>query len=87
MDGIFIGPFDLSVSMGIPARFDRPEFQGALRRVLAACKANKKFCFIFAVYAAAARQAFAAGFDAVTVGTDAGMLIQAFRQLAADIRK
>jgi 4-hydroxy-2-oxoheptanedioate aldolase len=87
VDGIFIGPFDLSVSMGIPARFDRPEFQAALRRVLAACKENKKFCFIFAVDAAAARQAFAAGFDAVTIGTDAGVLIKAFQRLVADIRR
>ena len=27
--GIFIGPFDLSLAMGIPAQFDRPEFKEA----------------------------------------------------------
>ncbi|GHV54752.1 2-keto-3-deoxy-L-rhamnonate aldolase [Deltaproteobacteria bacterium] len=87
VDGIFIGPFDLSVSMGIPARFDAPEFRAALQRVIAACKENKKFCFLFALDAAAARQAFALGVDAVTVSTDAGLLIQAVRQLAADIKQ
>ncbi|MDR2826079.1 MAG: hypothetical protein LBV76_04715 [Deltaproteobacteria bacterium] len=87
VDGIFIGPFDLSVSMGIPARFDAPEFQTAIRRVIAACKENKKFCFMFALNAAAAKQALALGVDAVTVSTDAGLLIQAARQMVADIKK
>ena len=26
IDGIFIGPFDLSICMGIPGQFDAPEF-------------------------------------------------------------
>ncbi|NCB52708.1 MAG: hypothetical protein EOM54_12665 [Clostridia bacterium] len=46
VDGIFIGPFDLSISMGIPAQFDKPEFQAALEKVLGACKAAGKFCMI-----------------------------------------
>ena len=33
VDGIFIGPFDLSVSMGIPGGFDKPEFLDALQRI------------------------------------------------------
>ena len=30
VDGIFVGPFDLSISMGIPGQFDAPEFQAAV---------------------------------------------------------
>ena len=29
VDGIFVGPFDLSISMGMPGQFDAPEFQAA----------------------------------------------------------
>lgn len=31
VDGIFVGPFDLSISMGIPGQFDAPEFQAGRR--------------------------------------------------------
>lgn len=47
IDGIFIGPFDLSISMGIPARFDAPEFITAVERIIAACKANDKPVYIY----------------------------------------
>ena len=35
--GIWIGHFDLSVDMGIPAQFDHPEFTAAMKRVARAC--------------------------------------------------
>lgn len=42
VDGIWIGHFDLSVAMGIPAKFDHPRFQEAMQRVGAACKRHGK---------------------------------------------
>lgn len=33
VDGIIVGPYDLSASMGFPGEFDRPEVQEALKRV------------------------------------------------------
>ena len=42
VDGIWIGHFDLSVAMGIPAKFDHPRFQAAMQRVGAACKQHGK---------------------------------------------
>ena len=47
IDGIFIGPFDLSISMGMPGQFDHPEFQKAIDRILGACKDAGKLCMIF----------------------------------------
>jgi 2-keto-3-deoxy-L-rhamnonate aldolase RhmA len=38
--GIWIGHFDLSVDMGIPAQFDHPEFKAAMKRVAKACRDN-----------------------------------------------
>ncbi len=35
--GIWIGHFDLSVDMGIPAEFDHPDFAAAMKRAARAC--------------------------------------------------
>jgi 2-keto-3-deoxy-L-rhamnonate aldolase RhmA len=41
VDGVFIGPFDLSASMGLTGQFDHPEYVAARQRILDACqKAN-----------------------------------------------
>lgn len=86
VDGIFIGPFDLSISMGIPGQFDTPEFQAALRRILDACHAAGKFCIYFTVNAAAVAESFRQGFDALTYSLDASVLIQAYRDILSGIR-
>ena len=36
--GIWIGHFDLSVDMGIPAEFDHPDFAAAMKQVARACR-------------------------------------------------
>ena len=42
IDGIFVGPYDLSTAMGIPGQFDHPDFLAALRRIQAVCQAAGK---------------------------------------------
>ena len=41
LDCLFIGPYDLSISMGIAEQFRSTEFWSAVDRVVAACKANR----------------------------------------------
>lgn len=43
IDAAFIGPNDLSQSMGIMGQFEHPEFIAALDKVIAAARKNKKF--------------------------------------------
>ena len=50
IDGIFVGPYDLSVALGAPTRFAE-----ALDRVIAACRASGKLAFIYANTMPAAR--------------------------------
>ena len=38
VDALFIGPYDLTISMGIAERFESAEFWGAVDRVVAACE-------------------------------------------------
>ena len=39
IDAIFVGPNDLSISLGIPDQYDHPDYEAALRRILEVCKA------------------------------------------------
>ncbi|MFQ6004830.1 MAG: HpcH/HpaI aldolase/citrate lyase family protein [Woeseia sp.] len=41
---IFIGPFDLSISYGVIGQTDHPDMAAAMKRILAACKANNIPC-------------------------------------------
>ena len=81
VDGIFIGPCDLSIALGIPLQFDNPLLLSACERVLRACKQNGIESYIFAGNMADARKWAAMGFDSVTYSLDAAVLIGAFREL------
>lgn len=39
VDALFVGPYDLTISMGIPEQFDSPQFWDAIARVVKACSA------------------------------------------------
>lgn len=85
VDGIFVGPFDLSTAMGIPGQFDAPEFQDALRRILSACRAAGKPAILYAATEEAARAGFAMGYDSITYGMDATALTNAYRAAVKNI--
>ncbi len=87
VDGIFIGPFDLSVALNAPGKFDTPEFQAAMERILAACKAAGKFAMLYTGDAKATRSYFEQGFDAAAVSLDTKFYINAFRGLIQEIRE
>uniref|UniRef100_UPI0032168185 HpcH/HpaI aldolase family protein n=1 Tax=uncultured Draconibacterium sp. TaxID=1573823 RepID=UPI0032168185 len=40
LDGVFIGPHDLSVNMGLPEMYDHPEFEKAVEEIIRKCRAN-----------------------------------------------
>ena len=63
--GIFVGPFDLSVSMGLTRQFGHPDFLAALARVLKACKDAGKLCFTLATDPREGREKLEQGFDGV----------------------
>lgn len=75
VDGIFIGPFDLSISLGMPGAFENERFKAALARISAACRSAGKPCLIFAGNGADAAVRLAQGYDGVAIGLDATLLI------------
>ncbi|MBP7142055.1 MAG: hypothetical protein KBA71_09115, partial [Opitutaceae bacterium] len=40
IDAVFIGPYDLTASMGIPAQFSHPDYLAARAKILSACARN-----------------------------------------------
>jgi 4-hydroxy-2-oxoheptanedioate aldolase len=87
VDGIFVGPFDLSISMGIPGEFQNPEFLAAVARILKACQDNHKISIIFTGNIDAVNAYYEQGFDAVTYSLDAAVLVDAFREIAGKTKR
>lgn len=85
VDGILIGPFDLSIAMNKPAQFTDPQVKQAIDRIVAACKAAGKIAIIFAGDAKSAKTYFAEGFDCVAVGLDTIVYTNAYRRLVTSV--
>ena len=41
IDAVFVGPNDLSITLGIPDQYDHPDYEAALREVISKCRAAK----------------------------------------------
>ncbi|MCI8808874.1 MAG: hypothetical protein HFF84_01885 [Oscillibacter sp.] len=86
VDGIFVGPFDLSIALGCPLEFDSERMCSALERVQSACKKNHKMAFIYCNSAEEAKRRASQGFDSMTMGVDTVALIDAYRQMVDTFR-
>ncbi len=87
VDGIFVGPFDLSISMGMPGDFSNPVFQAALDRIINACRAAGKKCILFTGSVEGVADGFARGFDCMTYSLDAAIFIEALRERVEKMRQ
>jgi 2-keto-3-deoxy-L-rhamnonate aldolase RhmA/NAD(P)-dependent dehydrogenase (short-subunit alcohol dehydrogenase family) len=73
IDMLFIGPFDLSLSLGTFPEFG-PRHDAAVQSVLAAAKAAGKTCGIFTPYATIAADRRAQGFQWVVLADDQSLV-------------
>lgn len=78
LDAIYIGPSDLSVSLGLPPSSDQTDavFTGALDKVLAACKKYGVIAGAHCGTTDVAKKRIAQGFRFVQVADDAGALLR-----------
>ena len=81
IDAVFLGPYDLSASLGRMGELDHPDVQQAIDHVIAACKAADKPLGFFGVSAEAIRSYVARGCTLVVAGVDTLMLGTAAREL------
>jgi len=80
IDALFIGPLDLSFSLGVPRQFESQIFKKAVSDCLAAGKRHSKPIGILANDGQKANEYLAAGFDFVAIGSDSTSLLQAFKR-------
>ena len=88
LDGIYIAPSDLALSLGLSPTLDVTEeaHVEAVRRIREACHRHRVAAGIQSASGAAAREHAEAGFDMVTVATDAALLRTAARREVAAAR-
>jgi 2-keto-3-deoxy-L-rhamnonate aldolase RhmA len=77
VDGVLIGPYDLSASLGLPGAVDHPDVTGAIERVRAACAEVGLPIGIFGLTAEAVRPYINRGFTMIVVGVDTVFLAHA----------
>jgi len=82
-DVLFVGPADLSHSLGVPGRFDDPTYLSAIDAVVAACQANGKAAGILLYDAAAIRPHLERGFRFIGLGSDGGFVMGGARAMLA----
>lgn len=88
VDALFVGPFDLSFSLGLPPGDNdgKPAFDDALARVNAAARANGVATAVLSTAALAPLRA-AQGFRMISVMMDSGALAAAARSSVTSARK
>ena len=75
VDAVFVGPFDLSASLGIPGQTSDPRVREAIGRIGKACASRRVPAGIFSRDALTARNAAAEGFSLLCVSTDTLLLV------------
>jgi 4-hydroxy-2-oxoheptanedioate aldolase len=89
ISGIYIGPSDMGLSLGLVPVLDREEplILGIYERLLAACKRHGKFAGLHNGTAAYAARMIGMGFRFVTIANDSGLMARAARAAVSETRK
>ncbi len=89
ISGIYIGPSDMGLSLGLIPILDReePQILGIYEKLLASCKRHGKFAGIHNGTGAYAGRMVQMGFRFVTIANDSGLMARAARAEVAATRK
>lgn len=87
LDGLFIGPFDLSASYEVPGQVDHPLVEGAIERVLHAANREALVTAAFVPSAAVARERREQGIQLVALSVDTRLIADGFTAAATEARR
>jgi 2-keto-3-deoxy-L-rhamnonate aldolase RhmA len=86
VDAVFIGPYDLSTSLGKPGRIQDPDVLEAVRTVAAACGAKQVPVGLFSAGIPAAAKALKDGYTLVCAGIDIGLYSRSVAEIARGLK-
>jgi 4-hydroxy-2-oxoheptanedioate aldolase len=86
VDVLFIGPSDLSHSMGIFSQFDHPDFVSAIRRTSEAARNHGKYSGLLLPSPGDLGRYYDAGYRFIASGSDAVLLNNAARNLVTQLK-
>lgn len=87
VDAVFVGPYDLTSSLGIPEEFSHPAFGTALEAITQACLSTRMPLGIFRMTAAELLPHEAQGFTLLATGLDGTLLEAGARGLLKALRE
>ncbi len=86
LDVIFIGPYDLSASMGLMGQVDHPKVLEAIARVEEVCKQKGIQMGYFGMTADSVKPYIDKGYRLITCGTDTGFLVTGAAEVLGGLR-
>jgi 4-hydroxy-2-oxoheptanedioate aldolase len=87
VDVLFVGPTDLTYNLGVPDKFDHPDYIAAQKRVVAAAKAAGKAAGILVLNAALVDSCRELGFSFMALGSDGGSVRSGLLATVEALRK
>ncbi|KDQ60501.1 hypothetical protein JAAARDRAFT_32912 [Jaapia argillacea MUCL 33604] len=86
IDALFIGPYDLSISLGFPppSPDPHPEVEKVIQKILGVAHAAQKKCAIYCTSGSQSALRAKQGFDIISVTTDVGALSEAIAKNLAE---
>ena len=87
LDVAWMGHYDLTVSMGIPAQFDNPRFLEAMQRLTEGCQRHGVAAGFMPPSAAEARRWRQSGFRVLSMGSDIGNYVAALDAFVAEFQR
>ena len=87
IDVIFIGPYDLSQSLGIPGQVNHPLVTDKMKEVVSKCKENKVAAGTFADDVETAKSWVSLGVQYMSFSVDVGILYEVSKQIVEKLKK
>ncbi len=86
LDGVFVGPYDLSASLGKPGRIREPEVEEAVLSIRNACAVRQTPVGIFALDIQSSLKALEEGYTFLCSGIDVGLFSAAAKDILGALR-
>jgi len=87
IDVIFLGPWDLSQSLGVPGQTKDPKVTAVMEKVIAACRRKNVVVGTFVREIEDAKRWIDQGVQYMMVATDAGLLLRGSKESVGALRK